>query len=53
MLQFLKLIENGFEITQSENGFRDKLAHYNFQRRLTTPYANEMRLSENIFKSRE
>jgi exonuclease SbcD len=40
------IIENGFEITQSENGFLEiKLAHYNFPIRIiTTPYANEMRL---------
>jgi len=40
------IIENGFEITQSENGFLEiKLTHYNFPIRIiTTPYANEMRL---------
>ena len=40
------IIKDGFEITQSENGFLEiKLAHYNFPIRIiTTPYANEMRL---------
>lgn len=40
------IIENGFKITQSENGFLEiKLEHYNFPIRIiTTPYANEMRL---------
>jgi len=40
------IIKDGFEITQSENGFLEiKLAHYNFSIRIiTTPYANEMRL---------
>lgn len=39
-------IENGFEITQSENGFLEiKLPQYDFSIRvITTPYANEMRL---------
>jgi exonuclease SbcD len=39
-------IENGFEITQSENGFLEiKLPQYDFPIRvITTPYANEMRL---------
>jgi exonuclease SbcD len=39
-------IENGFEITQSENGFLElTLPQYNFPIRIiTTPYANEMRL---------
>ena len=39
-------IENGFAITQSENGFLEiKLPHYDFPIRIiTTPYANEMRL---------
>ena len=39
-------IENGFAITQSENGFLEiKLPHYDFPiRSITTPYANEMRL---------
>ncbi|MEC5165601.1 exonuclease SbcD [Flavobacterium sp. PL11] len=40
------IIENGFEIIQSENGFLEiKLPSYNFPVRIiTTPYANEMRL---------
>ena len=40
------IIENGFEITQSENGFLEiKLPSYHFPVRIiTTPYANEMRL---------
>ncbi|MBG6062927.1 exonuclease SbcD [Flavobacterium sp. CG_9.1] len=39
-------IENGFEITQSENGFLEiQLPQYEFPIRIiTTPYANEMRL---------
>jgi exonuclease SbcD len=39
-------IENGFEITQSENGFIEiQLPQYEFPIRIiTTPYANEMRL---------
>ncbi|OAB29393.1 Exodeoxyribonuclease I subunit D [Flavobacterium fryxellicola] len=39
-------IENGFEITQSENGFLEiQLPQYDFPIRIiTTPYANEMRL---------
>ena len=39
-------IENGFEITQSENGFIEiQLPQYDFPIRIiTTPYANEMRL---------
>lgn len=39
-------IENGFEITQSENGFLQiQLPQYEFPIRIiTTPYANEMRL---------
>lgn len=39
-------IENGFEITQSENGFIEiQLPQYQFPIRIiTTPYANEMRL---------
>ncbi|MCK8142490.1 exonuclease subunit SbcD [Flavobacterium sp. I-SCBP12n] len=39
-------IENGFEITQSENGFIEiKLPQFDYPIRvITTPYANEMRL---------
>jgi exonuclease SbcD len=39
-------IENGFEITQSENGFLEiQLPQYEFPIRIiTTPYANELRL---------
>jgi exonuclease SbcD len=39
-------IENGFEITESENGFFEiQLPHYDFPVRIiTTPYANEVRL---------
>jgi exonuclease SbcD len=39
------IIENGFEITLSENGFRNSTSQYEFPIRIiTTPYANESRL---------
>jgi exonuclease SbcD len=40
------VIENGFEITKSENGFFEiKLPHFDFPIRIiATPYANELRL---------